>query len=336
MRRANIDGTIASCAPPPRPGWSACVYTSSVAALGLTADGCPADEATPIKPAHHIGAYKKSKYDAEQACAPWPPAARTSSSSTPPPRRPGRREADPHRPDDPGRGARPDAGLCRYRPERRACRRRRRRAICWPWSRGVRGEPYILGGENLMLRELLALVAAQSRAPAAPLRLPHRPADAAGLGHGAHRRAHRQAAAHDPDILTMARKKMFFSSAKARARARLRAPPGPRRRGATPSPGSAHGGNLCMIVLPRPADLALPGLPARQLLGVRARTAPRPRRMPSPRSISSSRRATRRRPSRPVIASLLAQDYAGNFRVILVDDNSTDGTAARGRARMSA
>jgi hopene-associated glycosyltransferase HpnB len=30
---------------------------------------------------------------------------------------------------------------------------------------------------------------------------------------------------------------------------------------------------------------------------------------------------------RPVIASLLAQDYSGSFRVILVDDNSTDGTA---------
>ncbi len=30
----------------------------------------------------------------------------------------------------------------------------------------------------------------------------------------------------------------------------------------------------------------------------------------------------------PVIASLVAQDYAGPFRVILVDDNSTDGTAA--------
>lgn len=34
----------------------------------------------------------------------------------------------------------------------------------------------------------------------------------------------------------------------------------------------------------------------------------------------------------PVIASLLAQDYPGNFRVILVDDNSTDGTAARAGA----
>jgi hopene-associated glycosyltransferase HpnB len=29
----------------------------------------------------------------------------------------------------------------------------------------------------------------------------------------------------------------------------------------------------------------------------------------------------------PVIASLLAQDYAGRFRIFLVDDNSTDGTA---------
>jgi hopene-associated glycosyltransferase HpnB len=32
---------------------------------------------------------------------------------------------------------------------------------------------------------------------------------------------------------------------------------------------------------------------------------------------------------RAAIASLLSQDYAGKFRVILVDDNSTDGTAAR-------
>jgi hopene-associated glycosyltransferase HpnB len=34
----------------------------------------------------------------------------------------------------------------------------------------------------------------------------------------------------------------------------------------------------------------------------------------------------------PVIASLLAQDYAGAFRVILIDDGSTDGTASRAGA----
>jgi hopene-associated glycosyltransferase HpnB len=35
---------------------------------------------------------------------------------------------------------------------------------------------------------------------------------------------------------------------------------------------------------------------------------------------------------RPVMASLLAQDYAGRLRIVLVDDNSTDGTAAAARA----
>jgi hopene-associated glycosyltransferase HpnB len=34
----------------------------------------------------------------------------------------------------------------------------------------------------------------------------------------------------------------------------------------------------------------------------------------------------------PVIGSLLAQDYAGRFKVILVDDNSSDGTAASAAA----
>ena len=34
----------------------------------------------------------------------------------------------------------------------------------------------------------------------------------------------------------------------------------------------------------------------------------------------------------PVIASLLAQDYGGAFRIFLVDDNSTDGTARRAGA----
>ena len=34
----------------------------------------------------------------------------------------------------------------------------------------------------------------------------------------------------------------------------------------------------------------------------------------------------------PIIGSLLAQDYPGDFRIILVDDQSSDGTAAAARA----
>ena len=38
----------------------------------------------------------------------------------------------------------------------------------------------------------------------------------------------------------------------------------------------------------------------------------------------------------PVIASLLAQDYAGKLRVILVDDASTDGSAGAVRRASAA
>ena len=42
-------------------------------------------------------------------------------------------------------------------------------------EKGVAGEAYILGGENLMLRELLAMIAAQTGRRAPKLRLPIAP-----------------------------------------------------------------------------------------------------------------------------------------------------------------
>ncbi|HEY1855921.1 NAD-dependent epimerase/dehydratase family protein, partial [Acidocella sp.] len=66
MRRVNIDGTVALLRQAAAAGVERSVYTSSVAALGLAADGSPADETTKIKPEHHAGAYKASKYEAEQ------------------------------------------------------------------------------------------------------------------------------------------------------------------------------------------------------------------------------------------------------------------------------
>jgi dihydroflavonol-4-reductase len=47
------------------------VYTSSVAALGLKSDGTPADETTPVHPERIVGAYKRSKYEAERVARGW-------------------------------------------------------------------------------------------------------------------------------------------------------------------------------------------------------------------------------------------------------------------------
>ncbi len=67
MVRANVDGTRALLLAAKAAGVERIVYCSSVAALGLTTDGTPADEATPVDPAKVIGAYKRSKWEAQRA-----------------------------------------------------------------------------------------------------------------------------------------------------------------------------------------------------------------------------------------------------------------------------
>jgi dihydroflavonol-4-reductase len=47
------------------------VHTSSVGALGRTADGSPATEDTPVAPSSLIGPYKRSKYEAERVAEQW-------------------------------------------------------------------------------------------------------------------------------------------------------------------------------------------------------------------------------------------------------------------------
>ena len=47
------------------------VHTSSVGALGRTANGRPATEETPVDPASLIGPYKRSKYEAERVADRW-------------------------------------------------------------------------------------------------------------------------------------------------------------------------------------------------------------------------------------------------------------------------
>jgi dihydroflavonol-4-reductase len=67
MYQTNVDGTVNLLRLAADAGTEKIIYTSSVAALGLTDDGTPADETTPVVPGAKIGHYKKSKYLAEQA-----------------------------------------------------------------------------------------------------------------------------------------------------------------------------------------------------------------------------------------------------------------------------
>ncbi len=66
MYDINVHGTKALIIAAANAGLKRIVYTSSVAALGLTANGTPADEETPVSLEQIKGHYKRSKYIAEQ------------------------------------------------------------------------------------------------------------------------------------------------------------------------------------------------------------------------------------------------------------------------------
>src|SRR3546814_9314786 len=65
--RTNVEGTRRLMAAALRQGVERVVYTSSVAVLGKSSDGAPADEDTAVCLADMIGAYKRSKFLAEEA-----------------------------------------------------------------------------------------------------------------------------------------------------------------------------------------------------------------------------------------------------------------------------
>src|SRR5215831_20204948 len=66
MYRSNVGGTRALLEAARKNGVRRVVYTSSVATMGFTSDGRPADEESAVSLADMIGHYKRSKYMAEQ------------------------------------------------------------------------------------------------------------------------------------------------------------------------------------------------------------------------------------------------------------------------------
>ena len=218
MNRANVDGTRALLLAAHEAGAERMVYCSSVAALGLVGDGTPADETTPNALSKVIGTYKRSKYLAEQAVLalvreqgvpvvivnPSAPVGPRDIKPTPT----GKMIADT------AAGRMPayvDTGLNVVHVDDVAA------GHVLALERGRVGECYILGGEDLNMASLLALVAEVAGRKPPRVKLPYGALYPVALASEA--LAH--VAGVEPlvtrDILAMAKKKMFFSSAKAQA-----------------------------------------------------------------------------------------------------------------------
>jgi dihydroflavonol-4-reductase len=194
------------------------VYTSSVATLGLSKDGRPADETTPSGLDDMIGQYKRSKYLAEEAVKTLIADEGLKAVIVNPSAPIGPRDAKPTPTGrlvlDLAKGQLPavvDTGLNIVHVDDVA------KGHVLAFYRGVIGERYILGGEDLLLSEIAESVANLAGVRPPRLKLP------VGLimpiaycVEAIWRLARKRS---EPfvtvDGLRMAKKRMFFTSAKA-------------------------------------------------------------------------------------------------------------------------
>lgn len=218
MYRANVDGTVALMETALAQGIAHIVYTSSVATLGIPADGSPGDEATPSSLDDMIGPYKRSKFLAEAEvrrliAERGLPAVIVNPST---PVGPGDIKPTPT-----GRliveaasGRMPgfvDTGLNLVHVDDVAAGHLLAR------DKGTIGERYILGGENRTLAQILTEIAALTGRRPPWLKVPHAVVfPLAWIAEGVARVTGVEPFA-TRDGIRMARKRMFFSSAKAGA-----------------------------------------------------------------------------------------------------------------------
>jgi dihydroflavonol-4-reductase len=215
LYRANVDGTRHVLLAAAEAGAQRIVYTSTVGALGIPGDGTPGDESTPVCLADMVGAYKASKFLAERvadetAAAGAPVIIVNPSAPIGPwdikPTPTGQMIVDFLR----GRmiGS-VDTGLNIVHVRDVA------RGHVLAAERGRPGERYILGHENLPLIDILRRLAAVTGLPAPRLRIPYAAAWLAAAGMEGVARVTGRPPRVALTAVRMARKYMYFSSAKA-------------------------------------------------------------------------------------------------------------------------
>ena len=224
MFRTNVEGTRALLRAAMRADIERIVYTSSVATLGTLA-GAAADETTQLALASLIGPYKRSKYQAEavvgELLAEGLPAVIVNPAAPVGPRdiKPtptGRLIVEAARGRVPGYV---ETGLNVVHVDDVA------EGHLLALTRGRIGERYILGGENLHLGDILRLLAGITGQRPPQFRLPHGAVlPIAYLAQGWARLSGREPFV-TVDGVKLARKTMFFTSAKAEAELGYRSRP---------------------------------------------------------------------------------------------------------------
>jgi len=215
LYRTNVEGTRNILDASRAAGVARMVYTSSVATIGLPADGAPGNEDTPAGLADMIGHYKRSKYLAEQLVG---EAARAGASIV---------IVNPSTPIGPGdikptptgqmvldaaSGRMPayvDTGLNIVHVDDVAA------GHLLAFHRGRPGERYILGGEDMTLREILGDIASLVGRKPPRIRLPRAALLPVAYAAEAFARVTGRSTRITVEGVRMARKRMFFSSQKA-------------------------------------------------------------------------------------------------------------------------
>ncbi len=216
MYAANVEGTRELLRIAREVGIQRVVYTSSVATMGFKADGTIVDESTPVSLADMIGHYKRSKFLGEQEAIqaaragqhvmilnPTTPIGSADAKPTPT----GRIVVDFLNKNFP---AYVETGLNLVDVDEVA------RMHIAALDYGTPGERYILGGENLTLKQILDRMAAITGLPSPTMKVPHAIAMAfayfdetiTGRLRGKEPRA-------TVEAVRMGKKMMFASSAKA-------------------------------------------------------------------------------------------------------------------------
>jgi dihydroflavonol-4-reductase len=216
MYRSNVGGTRALLEAARKNNVRRVVYTSSVATIGFRSDGQPADEDSPVSLTDMIGHYKRSKFMAEQLAMeagrggihvvtvnPTTPVGEQDVKPTPT----GRIVVDFLKRKFP---AYVETGLNLV--DVRECAQGHVAAL----EKGRPGERYILGGQDLTLKQILDKLGQITGLPSPKIKLPYLFAFAAGVVDEAVtglllRREPRATV----DTVRMGKKKMFASSAKA-------------------------------------------------------------------------------------------------------------------------